>query len=319
MFADFTRAPYKLPKWAFILGIIVSALFGVGCLTQTELFVRWLTPPAEDSLKDHIAKSQKMQAKVASASTVTPQEQRIVIRYCSTLQQNMVAEAYAFVMSDADAQRWFFDRFQTSLKDVKVIVLYSWKLTESDYLEDSGITRGEGWNAFLEADNDPSVSATTIREKPDGKGVKTLTGTPVIILKPQAFASPQSIRFYLFHELVHALNIPAYRHTVNDALKIPAYRDPVNVPVIGTLVLTRDQTDLAYLQEYQWFVAKHGLRSMDSYTYEFFATLLLGICGLLIVRLSFRSATTTTARVYVFLRVATENFWLRSKHRAGKK
>ncbi len=306
MFADFTRAPYKIPKGGFIVGIVVSALIGVGCLTQTEIFVRWLTPPAEDWLKDHIGKSEKLQAKVAADANVTPQEKPMLVRYCSTLQKNMVDEAYAFVMKDPEAQRWFFDRFQTSLKDVKVIVLYSWKLTESAYLEDSGITRGEGWNAFLEAENDPSVSATTIREKPDGKGVRTLTGTPVIILKPEAFASTRSVRFNVFHELVHALNIPGYRHTVD-------------VPLIGTRVLTREQTDLAYLREYRWFVAKHSLSSWDSYAYEFFATLLLGVSGLLIVRLSFRKVTTTTATVYDFLRVATENFWPRSKHRGGKK
>ncbi|HXQ71050.1 MAG TPA: hypothetical protein VN844_11210 [Pyrinomonadaceae bacterium] len=145
------------------------------------------------------------------------------------------------------------------MDSVGAVVALSWETDNQGYAEVIGITRQGGWTDFKEATKSCAIGATTIRDRP-GVDQRTLDGTPRIVLNPNALAYSNWTKFVVFHEMLHAMNIPAY-----------------------SLPLAWVQTDLTYLEEYRWYVEKNNLGTWNDYICWGF-TVFLGIISLVLFR-----------------------------------
>jgi hypothetical protein len=125
-------------------------------------------------------------------------------------------------------------QFAEDLNDLNAVIVPSWQITSEAEADLYGITL-VGRTYANKARNTDYVGAYTLRNRPDEPNVTT-DGRPRIILNPIAFQSESALRFTLFHELLHALNIPG--------------RDPP--------WFCFGQDDLGYLKEYREEVHRRG-------------------------------------------------------------
>jgi hypothetical protein len=136
-----------------------------------------------------------------------------------------------------------------SLRDISAEVLPEWEVRRIDTAERFGLTK-EAWRAFMRHET-PFQLGYTLRDTDSDPHV-TLDGTPKIILGPQSFVNEQTLHRVLFHELLHALNVPGYR--------------PSPLAIL--------QDDFAYLPVYRRIVSEEGLDAQVDYFIWFAAVLL---------------------------------------------
>jgi hypothetical protein len=254
--------PDRKPRWLYLLGAFVTASAAVLCWMQTASFIRLLDRPTYDSLRMHIKESQLVQTQVAKQSKLPRPAQPITYLDLSADETARLENARNFILGDKELESRLQAHFGTSLKDVRAVIAPSWKLDNQGYCEVLGITRDGGWSEFRQARGSDTIGATTIRDKP-GSSPRTIDGTPRIILNANALGEVSWTRLVIFHELLHAMNIPGYK----------ASR------------WARAQTDLAYLPEYTWFIQKVGLWNTDDYFY-WILTVLFGTALILNLRVN---------------------------------
>lgn len=243
-----TPSGLDLPKWIHYIFIVGFFVLGLVCFTQTEWFVSWLPGPTEQSLIDGIKTSSALQESVAKATNAEPQKEPLRFARFSDKNIQDLKDAYAWILEDKELEERFNKRFQVSFKKLRILVLPEWKLDEEGWEKDTELTQDQGWREFLVLNQNPRYYGMTIREKLDGKHRRTLYGTTVVVLKHNVFATTDTLRFYFFHELVHSLNLPGWEYK------------------IGEFPYIREQTDLVYLSDYNWFTAKYGLCGYGAYT-----------------------------------------------------
>lgn len=248
----FLEPPYPIKK--LIFGACFALVASAWCFMQTEYFLKYTSYPTHEEIKDHMAKSKALQAQVAQRARdskrpfpTAPLHQV----YFSDTDFIKVKQAYDKVVTDQALEKVLQGEFQTTLNQVNVVMVPAWEVNMKDYCDEAGITNTEGWQDLEKAKEEGDVGGTTIRDK-DPNEIRTLDGVPRVFLMATAFASPpKSLRLAVFHEMLHAMNVPGYRLTV----KLPGIKDPV--------ALTRWQNDLSYLAEYKNYVRTAGLETWD--------------------------------------------------------
>jgi len=238
-------------KW-LLLGVLVSLFLGIFCFMQTEQFVSLMPRPSDQEVRQHIESSKTIQAEVKKKANKPEPLENPEYLYFSKRQVELLDDARKFLLNDPELNEIVEKRFLGSLKDQQIVIAPFWETDNQGYSEVLGLTKDFGWSDFEEAYNDCHVGATTIREKPQTNHQKTLDGRPRIILKATAFESKRSIRLALFHEMLHAVNIPGYEYKPE-------------LPLIGKIKVTLTQTDLTYLAEYRLFARKADLYRWDDY------------------------------------------------------
>jgi hypothetical protein len=231
------------PKWWDLCGTFVFLFIALLVWMQTESYVkvvRTFSGPTYEQLRDHIAESRKIQSTLAlkNGKTLVP---GFTYLYVEEGDRRKLDTTRSLILDDGELRQKLQEQFGTNLDSVGALVTLTWETDNPGYCEQIGITRQGGWIDFKEATKSCAIGATTIRDRPYVTQ-RTLDGTPRIVLNPNALAYSNWTRFVVFHEMMHAMNIPAYS------------------PKFAWV-----QTDLTYLKEYRWYVDKNNLGTWNDY------------------------------------------------------
>lgn len=251
------------PKWWNFCGTLAFLIIAILVWMQTESYVKAVRlfngGPTHEELRQHITESNKIQSDLA-AKNGKHLRPGFTYLYVEEDDRNELEKTRTEILSDSELHQKLQDQFKTNLNNVGALVTLSWETDNQGYCEQIGITRQGGWNDFKEATKSCAIGATTIRDRP-GVTQRTLDGTPRIVLNPNALAYSNWTRFVVFHEMLHAMNIPAYS------------------PRLAWV-----QTDLTYLEEYRWYVDKNKLGTWNDYICWGFTAFLGAISFVLFVR-----------------------------------
>ena len=136
----FTPSDLELPRWINYLFIVGFFIAGLACFAQTEMFVSWLPGPTEQSLINEIKDSLVLQQSVAKTTNAQVQEEPL--RFARFSERNIqdLKDAYGWVLADKELETRFNKRFQTSFKDIKILVLPEWELDRDGWEKDTELT-----------------------------------------------------------------------------------------------------------------------------------------------------------------------------------
>lgn len=253
------------PQWWNRFGTVLLLAITLLVWMQTESYIRAVRAlgggPTYPELKAHIEESKAIQAGLA----LTKKEEAtstsgFTYVFVGDLDQRKLEKAKQTVLNDASLRQMLNDGFGTSLHEVKAVITLSWEADSIGYTDSIGITSEGGWSDLQEAKSSCAIGATTIRDRP-GVKQRTIDGTPRIILNPNALAYPEWTEFVIFHEMFHAMNLPAYS------------------PRFAWL-----QTDLVYLKEYRSYVERYNLGTSNNIILWCFTVLLAVFTVVLFVR-----------------------------------
>lgn len=218
-----------------LLGLILSLAVGIVGVFQTRFFVSVLPRPDTAVVREHIRRCRNFQNR--TAADIKNPSGGIVFKLFDVEPTRKLEKAKESLVNDSALQAELINKFGVCFRDLDVIVAPAWVLPNDN--EQLGITP-EGWKQAKLAKGESDVGGLTLRNQPSQKPV-TIDGRPRIVLNPNAFQSAETLRLVLFHELLHALNVPG------------VYPWP----------LTFAQNDLTYLPEYRAFIWREGLEGWD--------------------------------------------------------
>jgi hypothetical protein len=225
-------------RWSYF-GALISILIAVIGFFQTQFFVSLSSRPDNESVRREIAAAELIQRQLSiaySKQTGTALTRGIQIdNRFGDLAGNQVRRTIDNFFNDAILQTEIQKSFGVSLRDLNAVVTPAWSLTTQEDLTSLGLTT-QGGKIAIVARGDSRVGGFTLRDKDSAQAV-TLDGIPRIFLNLSAFESQRTLRFTLFHELMHAINVPGHR----------------------PFFLTFAQDDLTYLPEYRSYVARENL------------------------------------------------------------
>lgn len=256
------------------LGALGAMLLSVWCFMQTELFLSYMPFPTDAQIIEHMRSSKELQERQRQAgleaNRAIPKDALSQLWFEEKFKD--IKEAHDKVVKDGQLEDVLKSKFKVGLEEVKVVVIPAWELDMHDYCPDAGITYPAAWEE-LEKAKAENAEGVTLRDRgPDQ--INTLDGVPRIFLMNKAFISlPHSLQRVMAHELLHAMNIPAYRWTI----KLPGFKE--RIP------LTRMQTDLTYLKEYRWYIRKAGLETWDQNAAGFLTGFFLVISAINLIAL----------------------------------
>ncbi len=280
---------------ARLLLCVMSAIVGSLGILQTQWFVSLFPPPVSDGqMREMMAadrtRQQTLREDYRKRTQREPAQGIVIFPLFADDQLSKLAQARDFLLQDQTLEAELERAYGVSLRDVNALVIPAWHLNSYNQ-ELLGLTP-EGWAAVRQSSGGFSYSGSIIRDSRLGRQL-TIDGTPRIALNIYAFRSDQTLRLTLFHELLHAMNVPGYYPTR----------------------LNFTQSDLTYLPLYRSFVARSGLETKSEAEIRIFLIFLPWIAFLwsavLIVRRiwihSDKSATTNARRPRA--RAATPDRW----------
>jgi len=247
------------PGWWYLVGVGFAILLAIFCWMQTGLFVQFYASRFDGdimsypNLRNRMDKDRAFQASLRPTPDMKESHERIQYPEFTESERVRVKRAVDFVLGDDELDRKLKDRFGTSLRDVEVVVAPIWTANDPDYLQKNGITLA-GEPDLDQSSKSCDIGATTIRDKL-GAQQKTVDGRPRIVFNPNALAYDTWTRRVVFHEMMHAMNLPGYQAPFAWA-----------------------QTDLTYLPEYCWFVGKENLGSSSETVCRFFIGFFVFFC-----------------------------------------
>jgi hypothetical protein len=236
-----TSPPQKqrsfLYRFCFILILLLVGVFGI---FQTQLFVSLMDRPSLGDIKRQMDVSEHRQREIAARYQQRTGKKPVDELHISgkplfsEIQYRAIDEAAKSLMEDDDTLPYF----KTSLKQVRAVIFPAWMIDKPKDYEAFGITPDGASHAPAVA-GDPLIHAFTLRDRDpvDQPHEVTVDGTPRIALNLSAFESKETLRLTIFHELLHAGNVPGY-----DASRFTVL-----------------QNDLTYLPEYRGYIAREGL------------------------------------------------------------
>ncbi|HLL14618.1 MAG TPA: hypothetical protein VK388_06115 [Pyrinomonadaceae bacterium] len=253
---SFIEPEDKHKLWKIKVGILLSALVMVGGFFQTQLFVRSLPRPETNVIRAHIEHCRKLQDQLGAQK----QPSGIVFRMFSEKPLRTLEEVKESLLKDQALQSELKEKFGISFHELKVVIVPAWALITIDNNDQIGITYA-GWKESNSAKGDSDIGGFTLRDK-GGLPQITLDGRPRIVLNSVSFQDRNSLRLTLFHELLHAMNVPG---------DYPSK-------------ITFAQNDLVYLPEYRAFVNREKLDGYRETTIWFLAVLIPALILILLVR-----------------------------------
>jgi len=205
------------------IGIPLAVAF-VG-FAQTSFFGRFLPGFDNTLIRSHIKECRALQGPLPE----TPIQFESFEPEQPELEQRLKNAINSFTQ-DTTLNGTLRNAFGEDFRDLNVIIIPSWVISSEQKADLYGITL-EGWNHIAEARNSAYVGAYTLRNRPSEEKV-TKDGRTRIIINPSALQSESALRLTLFHELLHALNIPGrdppwYGFAQDDLRYLPEYRDEV--------------------------------------------------------------------------------------------
>src|SRR5882724_358682 len=234
--------------------LLASASFSLAIVgfCQTQLFVSLLPYPRAQVL-NHREKASLRQSEIQSeyrARTGNEPLSFVEYRSFSPSVQVELKESMTYLISDERLNTKLKESFGVTLRDTKAVIIPSWEVEDRAGATLVGLTLS-GWT-MLSSRSISDEHGVVIRDTGDQSEQLTTDGVPRIVLSASAFQDPKTLRLTLFHELLHALNIPGY--------------SPSRVVAL--------QDDLTYLPEYRSIVRQEKLRGWTEYNIWFFGVIL---------------------------------------------
>jgi hypothetical protein len=174
-------------------------------------------------------------------------------------------EAENILLRDISLRSRLIHEFGQSLENVNAVVVPAREM-HNDLNRDQLGLRPEVWGSSKKNAADLNVEGFTIAD--DQPVRTTYDGRPRVVITLNAFESPKTLRLTLFHELVHALHVPA--------------RKPPWFLIY--------QSDLAYLPVYQSCISEANLDGSDevgAWVFLFAFVISLGVT-VIVARLNYR-------------------------------
>jgi len=237
----FTESPHHYRFKRALFGAILSFLVGVVGIFQTRTFISQLPGLDESYIRQHVTQCRKLQT--VKQNNSTQEKSGIVVElFDNDKQKKSIEEARDSLLKDEELQSVLREKFGISFRDLDVVIVPAWRMDTPDNIEQIGITI-DGWRQASTAKGETNVGGFTLRDRPTDAKPTTLDGRPRIVINPKAFESEKALRLIVFHELLHAMNVPGF------------YPWP----------LTFAQNDLTYLKEYRYFVKTARLEGWDGW------------------------------------------------------
>ncbi len=217
-----------------VILISMMAPISIFGFCQTQFFISLLPYPKEEVLihmKEARKVQQEIEAKFRAQYGQEPEGSITTSKLFPSEVQYELNEAITYLMNDESINAKLKQSFGITLRDARVVIVPSWKLTEDNYAQ-LGITDLGGKKAQTQA-GEIELHGFIIRDKGGQEGLVTLDGVPRIFLGASAFSDRKTLTYSLFHELLHALNIPGYYpfpFTIlqDDLTYLPVYRSIIN-------------------------------------------------------------------------------------------
>lgn len=237
-------------NWARIGAIIFAIAAGLVFL-QTELLVSMCRRPEgmegikRDMASDRAAQDERHnwyihQGKEPPPAGIEPHDR------LRSDEKRMLEVAIPFLRDDEALQNNLQETFGASFKDLNAVVIPEREMTELIH-QTLGITTEGIRDAYAQEPWGFQVGGLTVRDR-GGLAQATFDGRPRIALNPWSFKSQKALRSALFHEMLHALNVPGYTPL--------CVRRPGRRPLCAVLA----QNDLVYLREYRAFRERAELK-----------------------------------------------------------
>lgn len=252
--------------WAFIFAL--STIF---VLPQTALFVSsWSRPGGVEGIKRDMASDSKTQgqrrAEYLHQGTESAPEGIVPLGPFTSEERLMLDNATNFLKDDESLQKDLLSKFGVTFRDLNAVIIPEWEM-KSVNAEMLGITRAGMEDAYAQEPWGFDVGGITVRDR-GGLAPATSDGRPRIALNLWSFNSTKELRSALFHEMLHAINVPGYRPLCVSRSH--------GAPVCAVLA----QSDLVYLPEYRNFRDRAKLKGVhDAMINLLFLALLLLLIG----------------------------------------
>lgn len=219
----------KLSRWRLGVRIAIPLSFAIVGFGQTSFFGRFLPGFDHATIRRHVKECKQLQYVRSERGSPDRIEFESFKPDNPELEQRLRTAIKSFT-EDVRLNEVLKKQFEEDFNDLNVIIIPSWVITSKEKADLYGITV-EGWSHIDEARNTDYVGAYTLRDRPN-EGKVTKDGKSRILINPSAFQSESALRFTLFHEMLHALNIPGkfppwYCFAQDDLRYLPEYRDEV--------------------------------------------------------------------------------------------
>jgi len=228
-----------------IFWLYLSFLVGVFGVLQTQWFVAFTNRPDYTQIRKDIQESKRLQDQLAREyglrSGSTPSAGIEIHRdLFNTPQTEEIEGQLRFLLQDDLLQSDLKRAFGYDFRDINAVVFPGWLIYES-VSEQAGLTP-QGELSVLRSSGSSTSLGFTLRDQPEQQRL-TIDGRPRIALNVGAFKTRETLRFALFHELFHAMNVPG----------------------ISPSRFTFAQNDLTYLTEYRSYLWRSGLEGNRQY------------------------------------------------------
>lgn len=220
--------------------MVIAALSGIFGIFQTEWFVSTRPSPALSEIRQQVTIDDAVQQKIYVEYCRNHQSGTRGIIFYSPLfnekQVKLLETAKDALMRDLALQSQLRNDFGHSFDEVNAFFVPAWELHNPWNQDVVGLTK-VGWFGIKAHAGDPNILGFTMRDRQNIPMQLTIDGTPRVALNLEAFVSAHTLQLTVYHELLHAANVPAY--------------DPPRVTLL--------QTDLTYLPQYRDYIHQTGL------------------------------------------------------------
>jgi hypothetical protein len=210
------------------VGVLGFFLMGIFFLVQPRWFWTLISSPSFDANEMQKARSlqvERTQAYEAETHKLVPRGIVFHQLFNDRSRANL-EEAKDALLHDMVLRRLLIGEFGQSLEDVNVVVVPAWEMFNDLNRDQIGLTPA-AWVVARKTAGDPNVEGLTIAD--DSVVRTTYDGRPRVMITFNAFQSQKLLRLTLFHELLHALHVPAKKPPFfliyqNDLAYLPFYR-----------------------------------------------------------------------------------------------
>jgi hypothetical protein len=238
-------------RHSIIFNLLLALLFFCISLfgfAQTEKFVSLLPHPSKAeiraSMEKATAEQRQIMARYGYVDGQEPHATRMVSNLFTDEDEKRVHIALYNLLRDEKLNEPLRHGLGVRLRNVTaVIVPYGYDAAQLGLTEDG--------RRLLTSTGELNLSGMTIRDVDSARQL-TSDGRPRIILFDTAFYSEKTLRLTLFHELLHASNVPG--HTLSP--------------------FTFLQDDLTYLPEYRFALKERGFRKWNEFYIWLFGVVL---------------------------------------------
>jgi hypothetical protein len=237
----FNQTVQPCSTWKHCFWMITAILSVPLGILQTDWFVTRLNHPTDvevrQMLKEDDEEQQKIRLQYERETRKAPTKGIVFHERFEPNPTRMLTEALAKLKANRELQQAIKNDFGKTFDDLNAVVFPAWETAHHKSvfgLTDFGIA------AARDASGQLFAAGFTVRDRHKMPRI-TDEGVPRVGIDVEAFEDQETLKVSLFHELLHAMNVPKYE------------------PAWYTFALL--QHDLAYCDQYRAYVKRFGFKN----------------------------------------------------------